>query len=284
MAKILQGHETNPATVDNMRRHIAKKEPFYDEILNYAKSGDPYWVSLSINPVFDDEGNAKNFIFVQANITQVKQMALDFTRKLDAISEALVMIELDTKFSLIKANTLIESKLQGLMKAADFGFYIMNRLTDNQKSELNKKGSLSLQTDIKSHGEVLSIDAKLYVLRNFKGEVTQYVYFGIDITGRKLTFIKTQEAMSELVAASNKISEMVSTINGISEQTNLLALNAAIEAARAGEMGRGFIVVADEVRSLAANSKKSSNQIDGLVSDTLSKVDELAELLKKIDN
>jgi len=280
----LQGHETSPATVDNIRRHIANKTPFYDEILNYTKSKEPYWVSLSINPVFDDEGKVKNFISVQANITQVKQMALDFTRKLDAISEALVMVEVNKEFALIKANELLKKKLKGLMKPEDFGPFIIKQLSDGQKNTLASKGSLSLQTDIRQDTQLLSIDGRLCVLRNFKGEVTQYVYFGIDVTDRKLTVIKTQEAMSEVVAVSNKISEMVSTINGISEQTNLLALNAAIEAARAGEMGRGFAVVADEVRSLAANSKSSSNQIDGLVSDTLSKVDELAELLKKIDN
>ena len=280
----LQGHETSPATVDNIRRHIANKTPFYDEILNYTKSKEPYWVSLSINPVFDDEGKVKNFISVQANITQVKQMALDFTRKLDAISEALVMVEVNKEFALIKANELLKKKLKGLMKPEDFGPFIIKQLSDGQKNTLASKGSLSLQTDIRQDTQLLSIDGRLCVLRNFKDEVTQYVYFGIDVTDRKLTVIKTQEAMSEVVAVSNKISEMVSTINGISEQTNLLALNAAIEAARAGEMGRGFAVVADEVRSLAANSKSSSNQIDGLVSDTLSKVDELAELLKKIDN
>jgi len=64
---------------------------------------------------------------------------------------------------------------------------------------------------------------------------------------------------------------------------NLLALNAAIEAARAGEMGRGFAVVADEVRTLAGNSQSSSNEIDNLVKTTVSKIEELAQLIQKID-
>ncbi len=102
----------------------------------------------------------------------------------------------------------------------------------------------------------------------------------------KLSGLMTQanSSIQALNAHSQKISELVKSISGIADQTNLLALNAAIEAARAGEQGRGFAVVADEVRQLAARTNTTTEQIVAMVSENVERTESAVSLISQCEN
>lgn len=121
------------------------------------------------------------------------------------------------------------------------------------------------------------------------GEVNSLCAGGQKVTEDSVKQIQTvsmvvreaSSSIAELSASSDQIASVLDVIRGIAEQTNLLALNAAIEAARAGEQGRGFAVVADEVRTLASKTQASTDDIQKMI-ESLQKG--VSGTVKAIDN
>lgn len=108
----------------------------------------------------------------------------------------------------------------------------------------------------------------------------------IESTVQTMNELSTQmgeasKGIFELNTQSMKVANLVESIRGIADQTNLLALNAAIEAARAGEQGRGFAVVADEVRQLASRTSKATEEIIGVVGDNKKLTEQAVSLIEQ---
>ncbi len=125
--------------------------------------------------------------------------------------------------------------------------------------------SLNSATDQTKQGKLILADARK----------------ATDVLGNEIKL--SVEVINQLAQESESINDVLSVIKGIAEQTNLLALNAAIEAARAGEQGRGFAVVADEVRNLAKRTQDSTEEIQATIHNLQAGVQNAVQAMTRSD-
>nr|WP_283206687.1 methyl-accepting chemotaxis protein [Methylobacterium iners] len=276
----LQGPATSAATKAEVRQHLARHEAFYDEILNYTKAGEPYWISLAINPIRGSDGRIERFISIQANVTDTKKASVQRGIQLDAISASNAICEWTLTGQLVSTNDYLRS----------LGVLLDERVADARAllGEEHLRALVGGQQIRRTlawpgrDGATIWLDAILSVLPDLEGRPERVLMCAVDISLRHRTMEQTNAALDEVLTSAAKIGEITGTIDQIAKQTNLLALNATIEAARAGEAGKGFAVVAQEVKALAGRSSVSSADIAGLVTESQKRISVLAGTLEAL--
>ena len=267
---LVQGELTDPVTIDRIREKLASHEPFYEEILNYTKSDESYWISLSINPIFNQHGDLERFISVQANITETKVEALEFTARLDAIGRANVVLEWDPAGAFTGANALGQQLLTAARNQAPS---LTETLVPEQIEQLRTGGHIATVAEMAGQdGATIYVSGTFQGITNYEGEIERTVFYGSDVSDRHRIAKESSQTMRTVL---DRINAVAMSISAIAKQTKLLSLNATIEAASAGDAGRGFAVVASEIGTLASDTSESAQEILDLADDTRERIEAL---------
>ena len=274
--ELLQGPHTDKETVARISAKLRAQEAFYEEILNYTKDGRPYWISLSINPVFDATGKLQHFVSVQANVSNTKQAAMQQSARISAIESSNAMFEWEENGRLCSINGFGRSLL-GIAESKDIegspAFALQRFIAADEIQRIKEGGYISREIEVSQNGhETVWLNASLQPVIDYRGELDRVIMYGSDVSAKRASLDESRHFTESVL---RQISGIATDIGSIAKQTRLLAINASIEAARAGETGKGFAVVASEVRELADRSSSSAEDIDKHVVETRQRLEEL---------
>ena len=225
----------------------------------------------ALNDIADGEGDLTQRLKVQSN-DEIGQLATAFNRFVERIQSVVSQVG-ETSNHLFSA----VEKLHSLSEHYDHQMQGHSRETDQVVTAVTEMSSTAQEVAASASNAATATSDAARESDAARGVVGT----AINSINRLVGEVHTASGVIEQLAhETGKIGSVVEVIRGIAEQTNLLALNAAIEAARAGEQGRGFAVVADEVRSLAGRTQQSTKEINEMLQRLQSGVKQAVDVMQ----
>ncbi|WP_017316340.1 MHYT domain-containing protein [Mastigocladopsis repens] len=314
--RFLQGPDTDPATIEQIRTAVRQEHECHVVIKNYRKDSTSFWCELSIFPVRDMTGQVINFIGVQSDITISKQTQEELKLYKEDLQHQLVELFSDFKevakgdltaraemtsgqITIVSDffNTIIENLRQIVIQVKQAAQQVNVSLRENSDAIRQLADKALQQTQEMTHtlDSVEQMNLSIQEAANNAHQATEVARTSANtafVAGQAMersvssilnlreTVGETAEKMRRFSESSQEISKVVTLIKQIALQTNLLSINANIEASRAGEQSQGFVIVAEEVGRLAAQSAQASQEIEHIVQNIQSETKEVVQAIE----